>query len=141
MAKKIITLGKAGLLSSIHLKINYAMCCYFYSKYSQSTLFKGNITSLSKDLQKYGNDAVDLKNGIQNTLQLVLSRSFTTAEVDVTNLTADDDPGIKLQINAIVSEQGSIEDNSVSVGYSIFTKNSTLKELIDLSNGTVLYTG
>ena len=139
MAKKIISLGKAGLLSSIHLKINYAMCCYFYSKYSQSTLYLDNITSLTKDLQINGNDAVDLKNGIQKSLQLVLGRSFEAAEVEVTNLTAADDPGIKLQINAIVSEQGSIEDNSVSVGYSIFTKNSTLKELIDLSNGRVMY--
>jgi len=139
MAKKVATLGAEGFVEDINLKIDYLMCCYFYSKFKQSTLYRDKIVSLSKTLQLHGHDAIDAKNAIQADLQDYLGKHFTATQVEVLNMTKDDDPGINLQIEAIVSEQGSVEGNSVSVGYSIFSKNSMLKQLINRSNGTTMY--
>lgn len=139
MAKKVATLGAEGFVEDINLKIDYLMCCYFYSKFKQSTLYRDKIVSLSKTLQLHGHDAIDAKNAIQADLQDYLGKHFTTAQVEVLNMTKDNDPSINLQIEAIVSEQGSVEGNSVSVGYSIFSKNSMLKQLINRSNGTTMY--
>lgn len=139
MVQKVATLGMEGFLEDINLKIDYLMCCYFYSKFKQSTLYRDKIVSLSKTLQMHGHDAIEAKMAMQADLQDYLSKFFTTAFAEVTNLTAEDDPGINLQINAIVSEQGTIEGNSVSVGYSVFSKDSMLKQLINRSNGTTIY--
>lgn len=139
MVQKVATLGMAGFLEDINLKIDYLMCSYFYSKFKQSTLYRGRIISLSKTLQMNGHDAVDAKNAIQADLQGLLEKHFTSAVVEVLNLTTESDPGINLQIDAMVSEQGSIGNNSVSVGYSIFSKDSVLKQLVNRSNGTVMY--
>lgn len=139
MAKKVATLGMEGFLEDINLKIDYLMCCYFYSKFKQTTLYRGRVVSLSKTLQMNGHDAVDAKNAIQADMQGFLEKFFTTTQVEVLNLTKESDSGINLQIDAIVSEQGSVEGNSVSVGYSVFSKNSMLKQLINRSNGTVIY--
>jgi len=139
MAKKVATLGMEGFLEDINLKIDYLMCCYFYTKFKQTTLYRGRLVSLSKTLQMNGHDAIDAKNAIQADLQGFLEKFFTTTQVEVLNLTKDSDPGINLQIDAIVSEQGSVEGNSVSVGYSVFSKNSMLKQLVNRSNGTTIY--
>lgn len=139
MAKKVATLGMEGFLEDINLKIDYLMCCYFYSKFKQTTLYRGRIISLSKTLQMNGHDAIDAKNAIQADMQSFLEKFFTTTQVEVLNLTKETDAGINLQIDAIVSEQGSVEGNSVSVGYSVFSKNSMLKQLVNRSNGTVIY--
>lgn len=139
MAKKVATLGMEGFLEDINLKIDYLMCCYFYSKFKQTTLYRGRIVSLSKTLQMNGHDAIDAKNAIQADLQGYLEKFFTTTQVEVLNLTKESDSGINLQIDAIVSEQGSVDGNSVSVGYSVFSKNSMLKQLVNRSNGTTIY--
>jgi len=132
MSVNVITLGKEGKLDDPDLKIDYIMNCYFFSKYSQSTLFAGKITSLTKVIQMYGDDAISIRKEVEESLQAFLNKFFTTASVEVTVEDTGVNPGIKLQINAIVSDGASISPNSYSVGYSLMVKDSTLKSILNI---------
>lgn len=130
MSVSVITLGKEGKLDDPDLKIDYLMNCYFFSKYSQSVLYAGKVTSLTKVIQEFGNNPGSIKREIEDTLQTFLAKFFTTASVEVT--AEDGEPGIKLQINAIVSDGDSISPNSYSVGYSLMVKDSVLKSILNI---------
>ena len=130
MSVSVITLGKEGKLDDPDLKIDYLMNCYFFSKYSQSVLYAGKVTSLTKVIQEFGNNPGSIKREIEDTLQTFLAKFFTTASVEVT--VDDGEPGIKLQINAIVSDGDSISPNSYSVGYSLMVKDSVLKSILNI---------
>lgn len=139
MSVDVITLGKAGVLKDPDAKIDYLMCCYFFTKYSQTTLFPGMLTSLTKTIQMYGNDPISIRREIQSDLSNFLKKFFTTAAVEVKIEDSGDDPGINLLIDAIVSDGDSIIPSSRSVGYSLMTKDSTLKSIVDVTNGKTIY--
>lgn len=139
MSVRVITLGKEGLVSDVDRSIDYVMCCFFFSKFSQSTLYSGKVTSLTKIIQLYGDDPVMIRKEIEAELQKFLGRYYTTVTVEVTIEDSGDDPSINLLINAIVSNGDSISPNSTSVGYSLATKNSILKSIVDVTNGDTIY--
>lgn len=138
MSVSVVTLGPQGILRDIDKAIDYQMCCFFWSKYSQSTLYRGRVTSLTKIIQMNSTDGTGLRVDIENKLSVFLRRTFASVQVTVFEEDNGDDPGIKLQINAIVSTESDINSNSVSVGYSLYTRDSKLKSLINLSNGVSL---
>lgn len=138
MSVAVVTLGPQGIIRDINKAIDYLMCCFFWSKFSQSTIYRGRVTSLTKIIQMKSTDATGLRLDIESKLTTFLQRWFTSVQVTVTEEDNGIDPGIKLQIDAIVSTEGDINSNSVSVGYSILTRDSKLKELINISNGTSL---
>lgn len=138
MGVSVVTLGIQGVTRDVDKAIDYLMCCFFYSKYSQSTLYRGRVTSLTKIIQMNATDATGLRVEIENQLGTFLRRTFATATVVVREESDSADPGIKLQINAMVSTGDDINASSTSVGYSLLTKDSKLKRLINLSNGTTL---
>lgn len=140
MAIKVVTLGKAGAVEDIDLKIDYLMCCYFFSKYSQTTLFKGTVQSLTKIIQRYGNDPFTIAQELKTDLYNFLSQGFSNVTIDVTLDTTDAGPGINLQIQGIVSDGDSIEVDSRSIGYSLSAKDSKLKSILNTNNGKTLYT-
>lgn len=139
MSVPIASLGKEGFTHDIDRKIDYLMCCYFFSKHSQSTLYRKGIVSLSKDIQQHGNNEYNFREAVENSLKVFLTKYFTTTSVDVRIIDNGDEPGIKLQIEAIVSDGDSITPNSVSVGYSLLTRDSALKTIINLIDETTLY--
>ena len=139
MAIKVFTLGKAGAVEDIDLKIDYLMCCYFFSKYSQTTYFLGNVHSLTKIIQQYGNDPYTIASQLKRDLYNFLSLGFTTVNVDVTLDTTTVGPGINLLINGIVSDGDSIDVDSRSIGYSLSTKDSNLKSILDIVNDKTVY--
>lgn len=137
MSVDVVTLGKEGILSDVNLKIDYLMCCYFFSKYSQTTLYRGLISSLTKEIQLYGNDDIDITRELTTSLTAYLQKYFTSVKVDIS--VEDHDPGINLQINAIVSDGDSIDSSPASVGYSLLTNDSKLRSIVNINTENVLY--
>jgi len=137
MSVDVITLGKEGLIADVDRKVDYLMCCYFFSKHSQTTFYVGQISSLTKIIQMYGDDAIDVTRELQLDLQEYLQKFFTSVQVEIK---ADDtDPGISLQIDAIVSDGESINTNPTSVGYSLSINNSKLKSIVNMTNEVTVY--
>lgn len=138
MSKNLISLGDENTINDIDRKIDYLMCCFFFSKYSQSTLYRGNVSSLPKIIQMYGDDPVYLRKTTEDVLQSFLGRFFTSVSVEV--VANQKDSGIELQISAMVSDAESTTPNSRSVGYSLLTKDSKLRSILDLNSNTTIYT-
>lgn len=138
MSVNVITLGKEGKLEDPDLKIDYLMCCFFFSKAHQTTLFLGKITSLPQIIQQYGSSPNSIREAVETSLAAFLNKFFTTAAVEVT--VEDSEPGIKLQINAIVSDEASISPSSYSVGYSMLVKDSMLKSILNIQSRKELLT-
>lgn len=137
MSVDVITLGKEGTIADVDRKVDYLMCCYFFSKHSQTTYYMGKISSLTKIIQMYGDDAIDVTRELQLDLQEFLQKFFTSVQVEIS---ADDtEPGISLQIDAIVSDGESINTNPTSVGYSLSINNSKLKSIVNMTNEVTIY--
>ncbi|MNQ29612.1 hypothetical protein D3C85_429270 [compost metagenome] len=139
MATKVATLGKAGCVEDIDLKIDYMMCCYFFSKYSQTTYFKDNVHSLTKVIQQFGNDPFAIAEKLKQDLYSFLSEGFTSVTLDVTLDTTTVGPGISLLIEGIVSDGDSIDVDSRSIGYALTAKDSMLKTILNTNSGNTLY--
>jgi hypothetical protein len=137
MSVDVITLGKEGTIADVDRKVDYLMCCYFFSKHSQTTYYMGKVSSLTKIIQMYGDDAIDVTRELQLDLQEFLQKFFTSVQVEIK---ADDtEPGISLQIDAIVSDGESINTNPTSVGYSLSINNSKLKSIVNMTNEVTIY--
>lgn len=139
MSISILGLGKEGVISDIDVKIDYLMCCFFFAKHSQSTLYRGAISSLSKIIQLYGDDDLTVPGEIQNELQKYLAKFFATASVVVTLEDTPDDPGMSLRVEATVTDNTSDGVLSTSIGYALTTRDSALKSIVNVSNGTTVY--
>jgi hypothetical protein len=138
MSVDVITLGPEGKLSDINAKIDYLMCCFFFSKASQSTLFYGSISSLPKIIQEAGSDEIRVREDLQTGLQKYLGIYFTRATVDV-QIDPDVYPSISLQLNLIVSDAASIDTGGVSVGYSLLVNDSKLKSILNITASSYIY--
>ena len=139
MSIDVITLGQSGVIADPDRKIDYLMCVFFFAKHSQSIYYPGMVSSLTKIIQMYGDDPVQIRKELESDLQVFLRQWFTTAAISVTVEDTGDNPGIKLLIDAIVSDGTSISPSSRSVGYSLLTKDSTLKSILNTTNGKELY--
>jgi hypothetical protein len=135
----ILGLSKEGVIADIDVKIDYLMCCFFFAKHSQTTLYRENITSLAKIIQQFGDDDLTIPGEIQQELQKFLARFFTTATVTVSIEEDDSDPGINLKIDAKVTDTTTAGTVSTSIGYSLTTRDSALKSIVNVSNGTLVY--
>lgn len=138
MAATIATLGQDGVCRDVGKVLDYICCCFFFTQASQGTLFR-NLTSLPHLIQQFGNDEATIRTEVKGALDSLLRRYFTTVSVDVRSLDTGDDDGISLQINAIVSDTTDLENNGVSLGYSLVTEDSQLKRIVRVNNGDVLY--
>ncbi len=76
------TLSIEGFVSDIAGMTDRLMSYFFTSKYSQSTEYYGNITSLPYIVQKYGNDITALPIQTEKRLTDYLSRHFEQVTVD-----------------------------------------------------------
>lgn len=140
MSTSILGLGKEGVISDIDIKIDYLMCSFFFAKHSQTTLYRNNITSLAKIIQLYGDDDLTIPGEIQSELQKFLAKFFSSASVNVSVENDGDDPGINLKVEATVTDSTAAGITSTSVGYALTTRDSALKSIVNVSNGTIVYT-
>jgi hypothetical protein len=140
MSTSILGLGKEGVITDIDVKIDYLMCSFFFAKHSQSTLYRNSITSLAKIIQLYGDDDLTIPGEIQTELQKFLARFFTSAQVTVDVEPDGDDPGINLRIEAVVTDSTASGTTTTSIGYALTARESALKSIVNVSNGTIVYT-
>lgn len=138
MVTRVATLGMKGFVEDIDEQIDYLMCCFFYSKYSQTILFRTRITSLPKIVQMNYNDANGIRTEMKRALEAFLNRSFASSEVTVIETSNDDDPGINLQITAIVSRETATGTISTSIGYALTVRDSKLRQLVNLNSNVTL---
>jgi hypothetical protein len=140
MSTSILGLGKEGVIADIDIKIDYLMCSFFFAKHSQTTLYRDNVTSLAKIIQLYGDDDLTIAGEVQSELQKFLGKFFSSATVNVSVEEDGDDPGINLKVEATVTDSTASGTTTASVGYSLTTRESALKSIVNVSNGTVVYT-
>lgn len=136
MAKfSLMTLG--GVITDPQAGLNYIMSCYFFSKYSQSDIYKGNIVSLSKVVQQYGDNTVDIATGIEESLQQLLQRYFDIATVEATAV--DDNANIEVSIQGHVITEDSTGERRLDLGYSLSTVEGSFKNIVDVLNNEKIY--
>jgi len=138
MSSNVISMGEESVIRDTARKLDHHMNCFFFSKYSQSVVFRKRIASLPKLIQMYGNDAGAIQAELQASLQAKLAAHFTTALVSVTAV--EEGGSINLTIDANVSDSSDIESGIVSVGYALVSTNSVLKSILNRMNQSVLYT-
>lgn len=128
MVKKVATLSPQGFIENLADKVNQTLLYFFLSDYSQTETMRGNLMTLPKLVQLYGNVPNDITSQLEETLQTYFARNFDGATVGVTNEVTDD--RINLQLSAMVQDDGV----TVSVGYIITVSNSSILDIFDINN-------
>lgn len=138
MSNNLITLGREAVINDTYKKIDWLMCCFFFSKYSQSRLMAGQVISLPKIMQENTDDPVNLKIALQAKLTDYLDKVFSRVIVDVTIEDVDDSKFVVvLDIN--VSDVAGGNTPNVSVGYALTYDNSILRGILDRYSGKTIY--
>lgn len=139
MSGNIITLGRTAVITDIHESIDWVMSCFFFSKHSQSRLFRGKISSITKLIQQYGNDPTELKTNVDRVLNAFLGNFFEQVDLSV-SVNEDEDTGnLNLIIDANVTNSTSTGGTMTSVGYSLTYYDSILRKVLETTSGRTLY--
>lgn len=128
MSTNIANLGDESVIRDTPRKLDQHMLDFFFSKHSQSTVFRNSIISLPKLIQMYGNDEGQMQARTQEALTAKLSAHFTTVAVNVTVEVTDGD--MTVVIDADVTDELDIENGRVNVGFTLNITNSILKEIL-----------
>lgn len=137
MAYNLIGLGRSAVMADPAVKIDYWMNCFFFSKHSQSRFAYGNVVSLPKLVQLYGDSAIELKEHLQIQLRNFLEKPFTRADVAVGIEEAEGGYGLTLDVN--VSDHESVHVGAINVGYALTVRDSVLRSILESNGGRVLY--
>ncbi len=85
MSDKLVpTLSGRGWLRSPAEKVDQILSWFYVSDYSQSELFRGNITSFAYLVQRYGSDKNQLTSRTESTLESYFKRYLPGTIVEVT---------------------------------------------------------
>lgn len=131
----LVTLS--GVITDPRAGLNYIMSCFFFSKYSQSDLFKGKIISLSQIIKEGGDNAADISNGIDRGLSDLLGRYFQVVNLNVT--AEDSGHSIEVSIEGYVITSDSTGEKRLDLGYVLSSSDGTFKKIVDRLNNEVLY--
>lgn len=131
MGNILPTLSSSGWVDEIAEKADRVMAYFFVSEYSQSNIFRGNITSLPHLIQKFGNEPEVLKSEISRKVQDLLGRYFDEVSVDA-EITNEDQPHSRMDLQITVR----LRDNGVSYSLArvIKTLNGKVEEFIRVNN-------
>lgn len=139
MSVSLITLGREGIISDPAKKIDWLMCCFFFSKHSQTTMMLGKVISLTKIIQNNTDNPVTLKAALQEQLSRFLSVAFVRVQVDVQTSNMEDEGegsgGLSVSLDVIVSDEESGDGGSISVGYALTYQSTVLKEILEKHTG------
>lgn len=130
------TLDPAGFITGLATKVDKLFLYYFFSKDSQTVLYRGKINSLTKLIQLYGNEPLQIKDQLKQNLTAYLRDFFTDVKVEVDVEDGEGD-GIILRLNAMVRDSGAGDADYVSVGWLLATTQSQVRTITDLTNGRV----
>lgn len=128
MSKCIPTLSAKGFVTTIVDKAERAIAYFCVSQYSQTNLYRGNVITLPWLVQRYGSDALEMRNQLQSALNNYLNRLFDEAQVEV--VVDDDSEAISLDTKIIVIDEGTRYD----LGYIIRTTNNKVLDIFDINN-------
>lgn len=128
------TLDPAGFITGLATKVDKLFMYFFFSKASQTVLYRGRIASLTKLIQQYGDDPLQIKDQLQQSLTAYLRDYFADVKVDVQTEDGEGD-GIILRLNAMVRDSGSGDADFVSVGWLLTTTQSQVRTITNLTNG------
>lgn len=132
MGNPLPTLSSSGFVSGIAEKADRLMSYYFTSEASQSNLYRGEITSLPKQIQLLGNDVSALSERIRTELERLFGNYFDGVEVVVnTDIPNPIDPN---RINVTVSATLIDGSQQYSLGRLINVVNSRIAKIIDINN-------
>lgn len=130
--KPVPTLTLAGWKKEIREKADALISYFFYSDASQSNIYLGNVTSLPKIIEQYGNDEVRIRSEMESQLNRYLSRYFEYVDVNTDVKIPEDNKDNRMEIltSIIVGENGVKYDLS----RLLRTKSGTIIEIIDRNN-------
>lgn len=132
MAVNIITLSKEGVIKDAATRIDWLMQCFFFSKHSQSQLFRDHIISLPKIIQKNIDNPELVRDDLHLQLTTLLNRFFSQVRVNVDVEELDNSSRIVLDLS--VSDDDS-NTGLISVGYSLTYESSNLVSIIESYTG------
>ena len=132
MGNPLPTLSSSGFVSGIAEKADRLMSYYFTSEASQSNLYRGEVTSLPKQIQLLGNDEAALAARIRTELERLFGNYFDGVEVNVsTDIPNTADPNrINVTVSATLIDGG----QQYSLGRLINVVNSRIAKIIDINN-------
>lgn len=132
MAREVPSLSMAGWVSGPAEKLDKLLSYYFVSEHSQSNLYRGQVKSLPKDIQMYGNDPLSLTTIMRDNLQFLLMPYFDHVTVDVTTDRPNptDPSRLHVMVDIVVVQDG----QRYSAGRELQTLNGTLTRIIDINN-------
>lgn len=130
--KPVPTLTTAGWKTEIRDKADTLMSYFFYSDASQSNIYLGNITSLPKIIEEYGNEESSIRSQMESLLNQYLSRYFDYVDVNVDVRIPEDsvDNRMEVLMSVVVGEKGVKYDMS----RLLRSKNGKIIEIIDRNN-------
>lgn len=132
MGRALPTLSSSGFVNGIAEKADRLMSYYFTSEASQSNLYRGEITSLPKQIQLLGNDESGLASRIRVELERLFGYYFDAVEFEViTDVPNPTDPNrINVTISATLIDNG----QQYSLGRLINVVDSQIARIIDINN-------
>lgn len=134
----IITLGREAVINDRYKQLDWVMCCFFFTKHSQSRYFRGQLTSLTKLLQSYTDQPTELARATQDTLQKYLERFFEGALVSV-SVEEVSEATFNLIIDVDVPSD-KVNESKISMGYALTYESTHLRRILETLSGRTIYT-
>lgn len=126
-------LGTQGFVHDTAGKFNQLMAWFMSSEYSESYLYKGQITSLPKIIQEAGQSEEKIISGIREGLTRLLSRYHDKVAIVATAQPSSEvGKRDQLVINLSVSVSDQLTD--VTQKYLLRTSDSMIQEIIRINN-------
>ena len=134
----IATLGREGVITDPAKGLNYIMSCFFFSKFSQTVIYKGNVISLSNIIKQAGDDPLQLTRALEESITSLLDRYFKTVRVTV-NATSGDSPEISVDLQVSVIPNNGTTKDMIDMGYALTVEDTTFKKIVNQLNNEVLF--
>ena len=131
MGTKIPTLSPDGWVGDIAKKADYVLSWFFEANYSQSVIFRGNVSSLQYLIQQHGSEPVLLVSSIKQALDRLLERYFDSFSVEVKEQDVEDSDKYGVLVNATVTENGV----SHLLGKLVSVQSSKINKIVTYNNG------
>ena len=127
------SLSTDGWITASSLKLDDLLADFYYSEFSQSTVFAGHVASLPYIIQNNRNDPTATAEVTRRTLQTYLDRYFATVSVNCSASFDDPTPNraaIKLFVE-VMDSSGVTQTASTLLRFL----DSKFEEAISLNNG------
>jgi hypothetical protein len=135
MTTPVPVLGTQGFVDDDVIKFTQLLMNYMVTDHSQSTVFAGQLYSLSKEMQASGNSPPKFMQNLRSSLSTYLGLYYgntdvSVSEVPITDPAKQDESHVLLSVRIIASNTGMPKDYR----YLLKTSQGQFKELIRYNN-------